>query len=154
MTDTSLRVLLYPLDELFFWDNQPVTNFQNREVCFVHQLIGAGRSDAQHLCHGCRVEEQRQVIITFVLRNFHLFILSMNFGRRWKGEWIPSALAGHTPYPFLPQNLTAAFSPCWYAHPALRVLAVLCPGSIIFGGGYSVVKVRDVQKIEQAIDFL
>lgn len=59
LTDTSLRVLLHPLDELLLGDNQPVTDFQNRKIRLVHQFVAAGRSDAQHFCHRSGIQEQR-----------------------------------------------------------------------------------------------
>ena len=67
-TLTTLRVLLHPLDKFFFGYHDSIAYFEDREVRFVHQLICTGWGDAQHLCHHCRVEEQWQIIIAFVLR--------------------------------------------------------------------------------------
>ncbi|MCX4374207.1 MAG: hypothetical protein OSJ58_20755, partial [Dysosmobacter sp.] len=39
-------------------------------------------------------------------------------------------------------RFSAAFSPCWHALPVLGIVALLLPGSMNSGGGYSVVEVQ------------
>ena len=63
---------LHPGDELLLRDNHPVADFQGGEICFMHQLIGAGRCDSQYFRHRRRVQKQRQLIIAFVGRFFHV----------------------------------------------------------------------------------
>ena len=62
----SVGALLYPSDKFFFWYDHAVANLQHWKAFFMHQLIAAGGGDAQHLSDHSRVEEQRQVIVSFV----------------------------------------------------------------------------------------
>lgn len=120
-TLTTLRVLFHPRNKLFLGHDNSAADFQYREVRFVHQLVTAGRCYTQHFCHYCCIEEQRQVIITFVLRYFHVYVWFPFFRIGTQREkillrlcWIPCwPRAVHLPAP----GFAAAFSPCWHAHP-------------------------------------
>ena len=69
---TSTGVLLHPSNKLFLRYDHPAANFQHGKVFFMHQFVTAGGGYAQDLSdRGC-VEKQRQIIIVFVLRFFHL----------------------------------------------------------------------------------
>lgn len=48
---TAFRVLLYPLDELFFRNDHAAADAQSGKIFFVHQLVCTGRRNAQSLCH-------------------------------------------------------------------------------------------------------
>ena len=63
----------------------------------MHELIGAGWGDAERLCHCFRVEEQRQVIVGFELRCFHV-------------ESFHQIFVSHAPYTFQPQVVCGVFT--------------------------------------------
>ena len=69
---------LYPLAEFFFRDDNAAAHTQGGEARFVHQFVGAGDGNAQHLCHHFRVEEQRQLIVVCIDRSFHEMLLVSN----------------------------------------------------------------------------
>ena len=70
------RVLLHPPDERFLRHDDPIADPQRGKILFVHQLIAAGRRNAQHFRYCRRVQEQRQFVIAFVIGVFVVVLLS------------------------------------------------------------------------------
>ena len=90
---------------------RPLAGSEGCEACAddVHQLICAGWSDAERFCHCLCIEEQRQVIVGFELRCFHI-------------ESFHRIFLSHTPYSFLPQVV------CGVVTLLVRLLRIGGPG--------------------------
>ena len=95
----------------------------------MHQPISTGRRNAQHLRHHLRIEEQRQITVVFELGYFHI-VAFLSFCC-----W-PRTV--HLPAP----GRLRRFHSVGTLTPSMEVLALLLPGSMNSGGGYSVVKVQ------------
>ena len=145
-TLTTLRVPFHPRNKLFLGHHNSAADFQYREVRFMHQLVAAERCYTQHLCHHCCIEEQRQVIITFVLRYFHICVWFPFFRIGTQRERILLRLCWilcwpHTVHLPAPESHCGVFT-LLARSPHAGVMAVLHSGSMHSGGGYSLVNVQ------------
>lgn len=145
-TLTTLRVPFHPRNKLFLEHHNSAADFQYREVRFMHQLVAAERCYTQHLCHHCCIEEQRQVIITFVLRYFHICVWFPFFRIGTQRERILLRLCWilcwpHTVHLPAPESHCGVFT-LLARSPHAGVMAVLHSGSMHSGGGYSLVNVQ------------
>src|SRR5699024_2953974 len=68
------RLSLRPLDEFLFRNYHTAPHTQRGEAGVIEQLVGGGDGHAQYLRHHLGVEEQRQVVVGFVDRQFQCLV--------------------------------------------------------------------------------